>query len=169
MHRRNAILIAALGVFAILAAASASGATDQDQTNIRKLGQGGRSEVLLGNLVAGQASDPRVIDFAHLMVLDHSMNGGKLQPIAAANGVTIPDEMDNDHKKMQAKLDRRPRGTSYDRTYMDEMVKDHTKDLQEFRKAADRASDPQFKSWIQQSIPALQKHLRLAKIVRGQL
>ena len=72
--------------------------------------------------------------------------------------------------KDQATKDRLEKlsGNEFDQAYMRDMVKDHTKDVAEFQKAASTASNPDVKSFAEQTLPTLQSHLKQARqIVSG--
>jgi putative membrane protein len=47
--------------------------------------------------------------------------------------------------------------------YVDEMVKDHRKDVAEFKKQSQQAKDPELKSWASKTLPTLQQHLDMAE------
>jgi putative membrane protein len=46
---------------------------------------------------------------------------------------------------------------------MDDMVKDHKKDVKEFQKEAKSAKDPDVKSFAAKTTPTLQEHLQMAE------
>jgi len=46
---------------------------------------------------------------------------------------------------------------------MDEMVKDHTKDVSAFKKEAKDGKDPDVKAWASKTLPTLEDHLKMAK------
>jgi putative membrane protein len=46
---------------------------------------------------------------------------------------------------------------------MDDMVKDHKKDVKEFQKQAKSAKDPDVKSFASQTAPTLEEHLKMAE------
>ena len=54
-------------------------------------------------------------------------------------------------------------GAAFDKAYMQDMVKDHQKDVAEFQKESSNGSDPDLKSWAATTLPTLQEHLRMAK------
>jgi putative membrane protein len=58
---------------------------------------------------------------------------------------------------------------SSDKAYMEMMVKDHEKDLAEFREEAKTGSDPDVKKFAEDTAKVVQEHLDLAKETQGKL
>ncbi|PYJ20102.1 MAG: hypothetical protein DME99_10895 [Verrucomicrobia bacterium] len=52
---------------------------------------------------------------------------------------------------------------------MDAMVKDHEKDLAEFQKEANEATDPDLKEFAETTAKMVQKHLDLARKTQSRL
>ncbi|MDP9169574.1 MAG: DUF4142 domain-containing protein [Acidobacteriota bacterium] len=44
-------------------------------------------------------------------------------------------------------------GGTFDKAYMQDMVKDHEKDIAEFQKEANSGSDPDLKNWASATLP----------------
>src|SRR5205814_9875563 len=56
-----------------------------------------------------------------------------------------------------------------DKAYIDMMVKDHEKDLAEFKEEANSGSDPHVKKFADDTAKVIQEHLDLAKETQGKL
>jgi len=54
-------------------------------------------------------------------------------------------------------------GPAFDRAYMQAMVADHKKDVNEFRLEAKSGKDADVKGWAAKTLPTLEEHLRLAQ------
>jgi putative membrane protein len=54
-------------------------------------------------------------------------------------------------------------GADFDKTYAKAMVKDHKKDIKEFKKAGKDLNDPDLKAWAQKTSPTLEEHSRMAQ------
>ena len=48
-------------------------------------------------------------------------------------------------------------------------MKDHRKDVAEFRREADRARDPDLKSWAGKTLPILEDHLKQVEGLQNQV
>jgi len=134
----------------------------QDIAFAVRAARGGVAEVQLGKLAHQKASDPDVKAFGQKMVQDHAFVNEKLIVIARKQNITLPSAMDANDQRLYDKLQRLS-GPRFDQAYMKAMVKDHTKDIKEFEKEANKGKDPEIKSFAADTLPTLQAHLQLAK------
>jgi len=133
-----------------------------DQTFVKKAAEGGMAEVELGNLAKDKASSSEVKQFAQRMVDDHTKANEQLKSIASEKGVTLPTSLDAKDEATKDRLSKLS-GDQFDRAYMNDMVKDHTKDVSEFKKESTAAKDPDIKSFASQTLPTLEDHLKEAR------
>jgi putative membrane protein len=138
--------------------------TPADRGFVQKAAEGGLAEVELGKLATEQASSDEVKKFGQRMVADHSKSNDQLKQVASRVGVTLPDKL---NPKDQATKDRLSKlsGEQFDAAYMRDMVKDHTKDLAEFRHQSQSAKNDDVKNFAAQTLPTLQDHLQQAKSI----
>ena len=135
---------------------------------MRKAALGGIEEVELGQMMSQKAKSDAVKQFAQMMVQDHTKANDQLKALAQQKGVTLPTEMDAKGKELKAKLEKLS-GDELDKAYMSSMVKDHTKDVNEFKQQSTSAQDSDLKEFASQTLPTLQQHLQKAKEVAGQV
>ena len=147
---------------------TASTLSDADKTFIMKAAQGGMAEVALGNLAAQQGASADVKSFGNRMVNDHGKAGDELKTLATNKGLALPMDLDAEGKKTQDELSKKS-GKDFDKAYIDDMVKDHEKDVAEFQKESTAAQDPDLKAWVSKTLPTLQDHLKQAKEVAGKV
>src|SRR5581483_2939442 len=133
-----------------------------DRQFLNKAAQGGKAEVELGQLAQQKASSDDVKKFGERMVTDHSKANDQLQQLASQKGITLPDKLNAKDQATKARLEKLS-GKQFDQAYMRDMVKDHTKDVNEFQHEANNAKDPDVKSFAQSTLPTLQDHLKEAK------
>lgn len=154
--------------FALITAFSAVGllAADlpaaHDQTFVNGAAQGGQAEVTLGRLASQKATNQKVKDFGQRMVTDHGKAGQELTSIAEKKSITPPSSMTSEDQALYKKLQGMS-GSEFDKTYMEAMVKDHKKDIDEFQREADSGKDPDVKSFASQTLPTLRDHLKMAQ------
>lgn len=148
--------------------AAAATLSDADKEFVMKAAQGGMAEVALGNVAAQKGTDAGVKSFGTRMVDDHGKANDELKTLAANKGLTLPAEPDADSKKTQDELSKKS-GKAFDKAYMQDMVKDHEKDVAEFEKQSTAAQDPDLKAWVTKTLPTLQDHLKMAKETVGKL
>jgi len=139
-----------------------SSLSHSDRKFVEDAAKGGMAEVALAKIAEQRASSPEVKQFAQRMEQDHSKANEQLRQIAEAKGVTMPAGPKAADKHEESKLSKL-QGQDFDREYMDYMVKDHKKDVKEFQKQAQKAKDPDVKSFAQQTAPTLEEHLQMAQ------
>ena len=157
---------AATGATGVTGATGTTGTTSSvdpaDNDFMVKAAQGGLSEVNMGNLAAQKATNADVKAFGNRMVTDHSKANDELKQLAATKGVVLPGDVDAEQKKTMDAMSAKS-GKDFDKAYMDDMVKDHEKDVKEFEKESKSAKDADLKAWATKTLPTLQEHLRMAK------
>jgi putative membrane protein len=141
-----------------------------DETNefVRKAATGGLMEVELGNLAMKNGSSKLVKDFGKMMVEDHSKANDKLKEVAASKNVSLPTSVDADQQKEIDKLKGKT-GTDFDKDYVSLMVDDHKDDIDEFKKAADKLTDTDFKNFASSTLPTLEKHLNAIEAIKKKM
>jgi putative membrane protein len=127
--------------------------------------KGGMAEVELGKLAADRAQNDEVKKFAQRMVDDHSKANDQLKQIAESKGIKLPSEVEGKDKALMQRLEKL-QGAAFDRAYMNAMVNDHVKDVNEFKKEANAGRDTQMKSFASSTLPTLEEHLQHAKQAR---
>ena len=128
----------------------------KDKAFMKKAAKGGTMEVAMGKVAEQNAQSDDVKSFGKRMVTDHSKANDELKSIASQKGVQLPS--------------KEPSGKwTSDKAYMDMMVKDHEKDLAEFKEEANSGSDPDVKKFADDTAKVVQEHLDLAKEIQGKL
>ena len=158
------ILALVIGAMSLAGAARAettptgegSSLSAKDKTFMKKAAKGGTMEVTMGKMAEQNAQSDDVKSFGKRMVTDHSKANDELKSIASKKGVELPSK------------ERSGKWTS-DKAYMDMMVKDHEKDLAEFKEEASSGSDPDLKKFADDTARMVQEHLDLAKETQGKL
>jgi putative membrane protein len=150
------------------AASASSPSTNSDQAFVTKAAQGNSAEVELGKIVAAKSKNPSVKQFAQMMVKDHTTTLNELQELAQTKNLNFNDDLTDDAKALQAKLTS-DTGKQLDKDYMDGMVEDHQKDVQDFTDQSEKAKDPDVKQWAGKTLPTLQKHLEKAQQIDAKL
>lgn len=144
--------------------------TTNDETSefVRKAATGGLMEVELGNLAMKNGSSKLVKDFGKMMVEDHTKANNKLKEVASSKNVTLPTSVDADQQKEIDKLKGKT-GTDFDKDYVSLMVDDHKDDIDEFKKAADKLTDTDFKNFASTTLPTLEKHLNAIEAIKKKM
>jgi len=133
-----------------------------DQKFIETAARDGLAEVELGQIAQQKAQNPQVKEFAGRMVQDHGKANDELKSLASSKGLQLPSETDRSHKRKAEELNKKS-ADKFDHEYMEEMVKDHKKDVKEFEKQAKHAKDADVRNFASKTLPTLQEHLKMAE------
>jgi putative membrane protein len=159
------ILALVIGAISLIGAVRAADTTptgggsslsEKDKTFMKKAAKGGTMEVAMGQVAEQKAQSEDVKSFGKRMVADHGKANDELKSIASKKGFQLPSK------------EHTVKWTS-DKAYMDAMVKDHEKDLAEFKEEASSGSDPDVKKFADDTAKMVQEHLDLAKEIQGKL
>ena len=133
-----------------------------DQKFMREAAQGGLAEVELGKLATEKASSEDVKKFGQRMVDDHSKANDELKSLASSKGVDLPDQVSSKDKAKEEKLSQLS-GADFDRAYMENMLKDHKKDVADFEKESTNGQENDVKQFASKTLPTLKEHLQQAQ------
>jgi putative membrane protein len=134
--------------------------TMKDKMFLRKAGEGGLAEVQLGQLAAQKASSQEVKDFGQKMVTDHTQLNNEMALIAQSMGVKVATKLSKEDQAEYDKLNGLT-GDDFDKEYLSFMVKDHHKDLREFRSESQSASDPTLKVAVDKGVKVIYEHTQM--------
>ncbi len=137
-----------------------------DRSFMMKAAQGGMAEVQLGQLAESNGQSQEVKDFGKRMVTDHSKANDELKQLAEKQNVTLPDKMDATDQATYNRLEKL-HGEAFDKAYMHDMVRDHEKDVADFKMHEKTGRDADLKQWVSNTVPTLESHLSDAKKVAG--
>src|SRR5947209_9712723 len=127
-----------------------------DKTFMMNAAKGGMMEVEMGRMAAQNGQSADVKKFGNRMVTDHSKANNELMALAKEEGVALPAA-------------KSPGKWKSDKNYMDDMVKDHQKDLAEFQKEAQNGTDPDVKAFAAKGAKMVSTHLKVAQETQGKL
>jgi putative membrane protein len=140
-----------------------AGAPMTDQQFVDFAAQTDMVEANLGQLAADAASSQPIKDYGQMLAADHTADFKQLSDIARQANLTMPSAIDEEHNKAMIAPFHKLQGAALDHKYATEMVAGHTKAIAIYKKEADDAQNAALKSYAQQALPFLQKHLDGAK------
>lgn len=151
----------AAALAAMLAAPLALAADTKADAFIQKAIEGNLAEIKVGQLAQQKGATEGVRHFGTVLEQDHSTANQQAMTAASSMGVTPPSEPS---PKEQAEYQHLAAlsGSQFDKAFVKAMVKDHKKDIREFKKEAKASNNPAT-SYAETSLPTLQKHLRMAE------
>jgi putative membrane protein len=136
-------------------------ATDQDKQFLTNASQGNYDEIQLGKLAGQKATNPDVKAFGRRMVTDHTKLAQKMKPFATEWGLSAPTGLSPDAQKEYDDLQGLS-GADFDKKYIDDMVTDHTKDLDAFTNEVNDTHDAKFKAAVEQGKSVVAAHKNMA-------
>lgn len=156
-------LVLVLGwTFLLYAQQKGEKTTTPDKKFVMDTAAGGVFEVEAGKIAVQRASSQDVKKFGQMMIDDHSKANEELLQLANQKGITPPKTMKKEHQDEINKISKLS-GDKFDKAYIDMMVKDHKKDISEFKKEAKDGKDPDLKAWAAKTLPKLEEHLKMAQ------
>lgn len=138
---------------------------DKDEDFIKEAASGGLMEVELGRYAQQNAQNPRVRNFGAMMVRDHSQANEELKAILTQKNLTAPTQMEDNHHNKMNDIQKKT-GADFDKEYIGEMVDDHEKDVDRFKRYAENGNDPELKAFAAKTLPILLMHQDSAKKIR---
>ncbi len=136
--------------------------SSSDKEFIHNAAQGGIAEVQLGSVAVLRAQNDELRAFAQKMITDHSEATRELKGLAKQKGVEMPSGVSFEQQEVTMKLTGLS-GAAFDKEYIKAMVKDHEKDVAEYQKQVDNASDADTKKFAAETLPTLKMHLEMIR------
>ena len=126
-------------------------AAHSDQNEIQQ------SKMALAKGVTGMAKD-----MANKMIADHTKSTADLKQIAAKKSVTLPTDMDAEHKAMAPAMEKLS-GKAFEQQYIKQMVADHQKTANTMAAHQQMTKDPALQGFITKTLPVVESHLQMAE------
>jgi putative membrane protein len=122
-----------------------------------------RFEIQAGRLAVKKADHPAYLDFAQLMIADHSKTSEELKKmLPQLQGVQLPLDLDSARQAKIEKLNSLS-GVAFERQYKAEQVDGHKQAIAIFQKYAQSGDNPDLKNWAEATLPLLRTHLQQAE------
>ena len=145
---------------------AAAGATSPDARFMRDIAQANLAEIATGKLAVAKAQSPEVRRFGQLMIDEHTMMQREGGQLASSKGMPVPAAPDARHQAAAKKLEQMS-GESFDRAYMEQMVKDHAQTLELLQETVSEAKDSAVRAHAQKAMPHVRQHLDTARRLAG--
>ncbi len=130
--------------------------------------KGGMAEIELSKLATTKAQNAEVKKYAQQMIQDHTNASAELKQLAGKKNVTLPTELDAEHKAIKDRLSGLS-GAEFDKAYVNAMVSDHEKTVNLFKTQADGGMDADAKAFAAKTLPKLQGHLDMIKGIESKM
>lgn len=147
------------------AASPSVGGTEMkaDQKFLMMAAQGNIAEIEMAQLAKQKApNNNQVQNYAQRIIEDHTTANNKVMQIMAKKGLTMPKTPPADAMAMMKKM-KGMSGAKFAKMYMQDMIKDHTKDIADYSNEAKHGYDDDIKGYAVSTLPTLQSHLQFAQ------
>jgi len=141
---------------------------DDDAEFATKAAVGGMAEVEFGKLALAKSNNEKIKAFANMMVNDHGKANEELKTLAASKNISLPTDLDEDHKKVRDDLNTAS-GKDFDKKYVDAMVDGHEKTWDLMDKESKDGKDAALKAFATQTAPVVKGHLDMIKKIKDGL
>ncbi|HEY2379625.1 MAG TPA: DUF4142 domain-containing protein [Terriglobia bacterium] len=139
-----------------------------DRSFVMQAEKGNIEERMLGRLAQEKSQDSSVQDYGKMLSRDHNTALRQLVTLMNKYGIAQPPTLPEERKEAVNDV-KGLTGQSFDRKFIDLMVKDHEKAIADFQHEASVAQNNDVKNYAQDLIPVLQKHLGKAKELQGKM
>lgn len=150
-----------LGTIAVLAIPTMAMAAPTPAAFVRQAIRGDNSEIMLGKLAESRGGTAGVRDFGQTLVSDHTKAKQQMAGLAHSMNITPPSQPMREAKAESKKLSDM-KGSAFDTAFVNYMIKDHQKDIQNFQSEAN-ANNGAASTMAKQQLPTLRKHLNIAE------
>ena len=124
-------------------------AAHSDQNEIQQ------SKMALAKGVTGAARE-----MANTMIADHTKSTAALKVIAGKKGVTLPTDMDAEHKALMPAMQKLS-GKAFEEKYMAQTVVDHQRTANTMAAHEKMTQDADLKDFIGKTLPVVEQHLQM--------
>jgi putative membrane protein len=159
MKKLGSILAVAGLALGTCGVAMAQDTKSADKSFIKDASEGSLAEINFAKLALQKSQDPNVRKFATKMIEDHTKLIDSMKPFAVKydvkpSGTPVMDHAKYEELKMKS-------GISFDRAYVEAMVKDHTDDLQKFITEENSTADPDLKAAVAKGEKVVLEHTQM--------
>lgn len=144
--------------------------TDADKSGvifIEKGIKGGVAEITTAQMAKNNSDNPKIIEFANMIITDHDSIGQELKKLADDKKLVVNNTLSTEHQEMVNQLQAK-KGAEFDAAYINMMVMDHEKDVKLFENESNNQS-ADIQKVAEGALPKLKKHLQMAQEIKASL
>ncbi|MBD1364594.1 DUF4142 domain-containing protein [Mucilaginibacter sp. ZT4R22] len=130
------------------------------QNFITKGIEGGNAEIKLSELALKQSKNDAIVDYAKMMIAEHTDSGKELKDIAVDQSASVPDTLTKAHNQAMEALAKKT-GNAFDKDYIQAMVEDHEQTIALFKTVTGNPNK-KITDFADKTLPKLKEHLKKA-------
>jgi putative membrane protein len=139
-----------------------------DSEFMQSVAHSDQNEIQLSKLALEKGVTGMAKTHAEMMIADHTKSTADLQALAAKKSVTLPADMDAEHKTLAAAM-RQLSGQELEKAFLDQMTTDHQKTLNTLAAHRAMTQDADLQGFIDKTTPVVASHLKMAKNHAGMM
>ncbi len=120
-----------------------------------------QNEIQLSKMALAKGVSGEAKALADKMIADHTKSTAALKPIAANANVTLPTDMDAEHKAMAPAMQKLS-GKEFETKYLAQMVTDHQKTANTLAAHKTMTKNAALSGWIDTTLPVVVEHLNMS-------
>jgi putative membrane protein len=160
MHIGMRCAAAGLSLVLGIGTAVAQDTTSDDKKFLKEAAEGNLVEINLAKLALQKSGDPNVKNFAQKMIKDHEMLIASMKSLDRKLGVKEPSGPPLTARAKYEELKLKS-GISFDRAYVEAMVKDHNDDLKAFIDEENKTTNPDVKAAVAKGEAVVRAHTQM--------
>jgi len=129
--------------------------------------EGGLTEIKASTLAEANSKNPAVINFAKMIIADHTKADSTLKWMEFDKMMTEKDTVNEEHLVMIDSLSKKT-GSEFDKAYLEMMIKDHEEAIDLFTEASDDKNQT-IQDFATKTLPTLKMHLDSAQTLAASL
>ena len=120
-----------------------------------------QNEIQLSKMALTKGVTGEAKTLANKMIADHTKSTAALKPIAANAKVTLPTDMDAEHKALAPTMEKLS-GKEFETKYLAQMVTDHQKTANTLAAHKTMTKNTALSGWIDTTLPVVVEHLNMS-------
>jgi putative membrane protein len=120
-----------------------------------------QNEIQLSKMALTKGVSGEAKTLANKMIADHTKSTAALKPIAASAKVTLPTDMDAEHKALAPTMEKLS-GKEFETKYLAQMVTDHQKTANTLAAHKMMTKNTALTGWIDTTLPVVVEHLNMS-------
>ncbi|MEO3406106.1 DUF4142 domain-containing protein [Mucilaginibacter sp. CAU 1740] len=142
---------------------------DDNSVNFIKNGEESSiASVKASGLAIANSKNQKVIQFAKLMIDDHTMLADDFRKLRSDNSITDSIAITPIHEQQIKDLDLKKAGT-FDKAYIQIVIEDHTDQIALYKTVIEDKKNVEVADFAKKMLPSLQAHLDTAKLINTTL
>ena len=167
---RAALLLACVVLFGCakldMNASGGASAANPDAQLMRELTQANFAEITAGKLAVSKAPSGAVREYGRRLVEAHTSLQTEAAQLASLGSLPVPTTLDA-HRQVPLKKLEAMSGESFERAYLEQMLKGHAETAALLERTAAEARDPRLRAHAQEALPQVRQHLQRARDIAG--